>query len=115
MKVCKRAFRRQQLDEVSDRADLAPWNSGAAHSGVDRKMPRPAAGFAPAFDLIGETECRSQARGSGTSKVPFEQRCEHDHVAGDPGPPQLLAFTDGRDTVPPRIQRIEGANNGLDS
>src|SRR6266849_5313955 len=74
MKVREGALWWVHLHKVPDLGDLTPGNAGATHPGVDREMPRATSSAAPRLDLGGESQRRSQSRGSGACDLLLEQR-----------------------------------------
>src|SRR5688500_10869629 len=76
-------------------------------------MPRPASPPAPRVDLTGEPECRCELRGAEPGEISFEQGGENDDGAFDIEASQLLAFRNRRNSVAPRLERIECAHGGF--
>jgi hypothetical protein len=106
VKVREHALRRCALEHVADVGHVHPANPGAAHSGVDRQVPRLAA-RRPALDRVARLERRAERGAARGVELRRQQRCEDDDRPRDPRAPKLLALADCRDAEPPRFQLFE--------
>ena len=83
MKVRERALRRVRARSTSRSSlDLVPLNAGAAHSRVDREMPRPP-GRLPALDRRASPSVGVRSARTRGVEVAGEQRREHDDGSRD--------------------------------
>ena len=106
MEVRESSFGREQLGEMPNRANVAPRNSGAAHTRVDREVPSASASAPPRFDFRREPKCRGQTGGPRARKLFLEQRREHNDRASNTECSKLFSLADGRDAITPGLKNF---------
>src|SRR5689334_9685818 len=110
MKVREYGFRRMDCEQFAQGIDLVPLEAGAAHSGIDRELPREAR-RQPLLEgrLVGER--RRQTRANGGVEVTGQQWSEDDDRPRDRSGAELFAFNRRSNAEAPRIELVEQARD----
>ena len=112
------ALQQRRVERASERFDLVPAHSGAAHPGVDAQVEGPA--FTPQAhprpNRVGGLEHRREPVALVAIERLRTRRAEDQHRARDAGVPQLDTLGERGDAEAPRIHGVErpGDSDGSD-